>query len=327
MARAPAKKKKVDLEGQTDPKTPLDWQQFLAAAAPVMKLLKDDLRARAKGSAAVSLALAARHAAEQADKRTADSFVEWQDHFVEQVAAAWMLSCVFVRTLEDRGLLGHGQPFGPSAGGHARLAGPGAADSLKLFLEMVPSLNERDYLLTVFRELTRFAATRELFDARHNPVWLLTPSAEGAKALVQLFATPRADEPVFRFGQADTAFLGWVYQDLDADVRARYALLQTPRFVESFILDRTLQPAIEKFGLDDTTLIDPTCGSGHFLLGAFDRLFAQRREEAARPRGARGRAAGVGCHLWRGHQPVCRRHRALPVDAGVLRQGRVRAPG
>jgi hypothetical protein len=51
-------------------------------------------------------------------------------------------------------------------------------------------------------------------------------------------------------------------------------LLQTPVFVEEFILDHTLEPAIATFGLRDTDLIDPTCGSGHFLLGAFHRLFA-----------------------------------------------------
>lgn len=269
MARRTNKKLAGELEGQSDPRSPLEWQRFLQAAQPVMKLLKDDLRARARGSAAVTAALAARHGAEKVARRTADSFVEWQDRFIEQVAAAWMLSCVFVRTLEDRGLLGHN-----------RLAGPGAADSLKLFLELAPSLNERDYLLTTFRELTRFAATRSLFEPRHNPVWLLTPSAEGAKALVQLFQAPHPDSPAFRFGQADTAFLGWIYQDLDEGVRERFALLQTPRFVESFILDRTLEPALTTFGLTDTTLIDPTCGSGHFLLGAFERLFARHLDAA-----------------------------------------------
>src|SRR5690606_4829614 len=79
----------------------------------------------------------------------------------------------------------------------------------------------------------------------------------------------------FRFG-GDTRFLGDLYQDLSESVRKRYALLQTPRFVESYILDKTLDPAIEKFGLNDATLIDPTCGSGHFLLGAFERLFDRR---------------------------------------------------
>ena len=47
----------------------------------------------------------------------------------------------------------------------------------------------------------------------------------------------------------NTRFLGDLYQDLSEDARKRYALLQTPEFVEEFILDLTLEPAIEEFGL------------------------------------------------------------------------------
>ena len=47
----------------------------------------------------------------------------------------------------------------------------------------------------------------------------------------------------------DTRFLGDLYQDLSEAARKKYALLQTPEFVEEFILDRTLEPAIEEFGL------------------------------------------------------------------------------
>jgi len=59
----------------------------------------------------------------------------------------------------------------------------------------------------------------------------------------------------------DTRFLGDLYQDLSEAVRKQYALLQTPDFVEAFILDRTLEPAIAEFGLDDFKMIDPACGS------------------------------------------------------------------
>ena len=51
-------------------------------------------------------------------------------------------------------------------------------------------------------------------------------------------------------------------------------------FVEEFILDRTLTPAITEFGIEGLRLIDPTCGSGHFLLGAFDRLLDQWHAKA-----------------------------------------------
>jgi hypothetical protein len=262
-----AKKKKTDTElvALDDPRAPLDSALFLARAQGLLAELEADLLERARGSVAVRQALGVRHEAERAARRTADPQQVWERHFVTQVAASWVLSCVFVRTLEDRGLLGQ-----------HRIAGAGALDSQRLFFETAPSLTEREYLLTVFRELTRIPAARDLFDARHNPVWLLGPSSAMAKKLLLLFRAPNADAPGFRFGQKDTRFLGDLYQDLSADVRERFALLQTPHFVESYILDRTLERAIARFGLDETTLIDPTCGSGHFLIGAFERLFEHR---------------------------------------------------
>ena len=270
MARRSRSRSKFgELPGQDDPRAQLDGAALLAAAHPVLKRLKADLGERAAASAAVTRALEARHRAEKEAKRTADRFAAWREALLSQVAASWFLSCVFVRTLEDRGLLNT-----------RRLAGPGAMDSQALFFSLAPSLTERDYLLTVFRELSRFPAAKALFDPEHNLVWKLAPSAEAAKELLRLFRTPGAEAPAFRFGQASTRFLGDLYQELDEDVRKRYALLQTPDFIEEFILDRTLEPALERFGLDDTTLIDPTCGSGHFLLGAFDRLFDHRLRAA-----------------------------------------------
>ena len=84
----------------------------------------------------------------------------------------------------------------------------------------------------------------------------------------------------------NTRFLGDLYQDLSEAARKKYALLQTPEFVEEFILDRTLTPAIAEFGLAEVRLIDPACGSGHFLLGAFHRLLHewQKREPAVNVR-------------------------------------------
>ena len=91
----------------------------------------------------------------------------------------------------------------------------------------------------------------------------------------------------------NTRFLGDLYQDLSEATRKKYALLQTPEFVEEFILDRTLEPALDEFGLvvsgqssgggaghtenyqlttDYFKMIDPACGSGHFLLDSFTRL-------------------------------------------------------
>ncbi|MCP4660401.1 MAG: BREX-2 system adenine-specific DNA-methyltransferase PglX, partial [bacterium] len=279
MARA--RRKPRELAAQPDPAAALDSAALLAAAQPVLRKLKDDLLERADGSPGVTRALQARWQAERDGERTADDYAVWRRRLVDQIAAAWLLSCVFVRTLEDRGLLDRN-----------RIAGPGARDSEGAFRQLSPFLGERDYLLTVFRELARLPGARELFDERHNLVWRLAPSAAAARELLALFRAPDEEAPAFRFGQTDTRFLGDLYQDLDEDARKRFALLQTPRFVESFILDRTLEPALETFGLEETTLIDPTCGSGHFLLGAFERLFDRRLLEkpATEPREAARRA-------------------------------------
>jgi SAM-dependent methyltransferase len=280
-----ARKKKVagdaGAEGQADPRASLDGAAFLAALSPVARTLEADLLARARASKAVLRGLEERWQREKDAHRTADPFEVWQHAFVEQVAAAWILSAVFVRTLEDRGLLGQN-----------RLAGPGAMDAQRAFFDLAPSLSERDYLLLTFRELSHLPAARALFDARHNPVWMLAPSVEGARTLLGLFRAPSAEAPTFRFGGSDTRFLGDLYQDLSEDVRKRYALLQTPRFVERYILDRTLDRALERFGVSETTVLDPTCGSGHFLLGAFERLREAflRAEPGLDPREAAQRA-------------------------------------
>ncbi|WP_207947171.1 BREX-2 system adenine-specific DNA-methyltransferase PglX [Actinomadura sp. 7K507] len=106
-----------------------------------------------------------------------------------------------------------------------------------------------------------------------------------------------ATVPVHDFTDADwnTRFLGNLYQDLSEHAKKKYALLQTPEFVEEFILGLTLDKAINEFGLDPEPpeacpeelnlprglrVIDPTCGSGHFLLGAFHHIFERWQAQA-----------------------------------------------
>jgi hypothetical protein len=42
--------------------------------------------------------------------------------------------------------------------------------------------------------------------------------------------------------------------------------------VRAFILDRTLTPAIDSFAAEEVRLLDPACGSGHFLIDGLKRL-------------------------------------------------------
>jgi hypothetical protein len=241
---------------------------------PALKALEKDLLARAKIER-VEAGLKAAWEDEQKAGQTGLGFEPWRRERVTQLAVAWILSVVFVRTLEDRGYID------PRVAGASTDALRAAEDREALYLQVAPFLGTREYLLAVFRELSKLPGARDVFDTKHNPVWVLSPSSEGAKALLDFFRKRDASgAPALVFTGDETRFLGDLYQDLSEAVRKRYALLQTPEFVEEFILDQTLDPAIAEFGLKDVTLIDPTCGSGHFLLGAFRRLLGRWQKEA-----------------------------------------------
>ena len=271
----------------------IDPAQLLSDLQRLLPTLEQDILAYNAGRADLEARLQAEYQAAREANRTAEHFLAWRAALVTQAAAAWVLTCVFVRFLEDNRLLP--EPW---------LAGPGARlqhakDRATVYFHDHPTLAERDYLLAVFAALETLPAMGELLDRRHNPLWRLPLSADGAKRLLDFIQRidPASGGLVHDFSDPDwdTRFLGDLYQDLSETARKRYALLQTPAFVESFILDYTLTPALDAFGLAQVRLIDPTCGSGHFLLGGFARLFAawQQREPATNTRELAQRALGA----------------------------------
>jgi hypothetical protein len=245
-----------------------------------LALLESDLRVQSEDpEVAWSAQLRTEHAHATQRGRTAQTWSTWRDGEVSQAAVAWILASTFVRFCEDNHLLdGH-----PTAGGSpVWLAGPGdrtarAVEHQQAHYEQHPTDNSRDWLLVAFRALADLPAGRGLVDPDHTPVWRAPISAPAADALVAFWREQADDGALVRdFTDPDlgTRFLGDLYQDLSVYAKKTYALLQTPVFVEEFILDRTLTPAMAEFGLPGLKLIDPTCGSGHFLLGAFARLDA-----------------------------------------------------
>ena len=311
----------------------IDRSKLLSDLQKLLARLELDLLERS-GSADVpdvGMALRAEHDRAKSAERTAQNYEDWRSDAITQAAVAWVLSCVFVRFLEDNRLIDPPKIAGPGERLHR------ARDEWELYLGQAAEPNERDYLLTIFDELARLPGTTDLF-GEHNPIrelpnWL---SGDGAKLLLDFFQkidantgtlihdfqssrhAPRDDSRMSRDSERgttsggshaiglphveregyfeDTRFLGDLYQDLSEAARKKYALLQTPEFVEEFILERTLEPALDEFGLVVTAsasdpqpstldpqpfkMIDPACGSGHFLLGSFRRILErwQRRE-------------------------------------------------
>jgi hypothetical protein len=257
----------------------IDRAALLSDLQAMVVLLQDDLRAHADATPAIAHRLAYDYRAAVAAGRTAMALTDWREDELTQGAVSWVLACVFVRFCEDNGLVDDALLSGPQARRDAALG------RRTLFFEEHPSLSDREYLKWCFEKVSRYPAVAPLFDARHTTLDWLVPSVDGAAALRELWVRldPTTGVVAHDFTHAgyDTRFLGDLYQELSETAKKRYALLQTPDFVESFILDHTLEPALDEFGLAETRLIDPTSGSGHFVISAFVRLFA--RWQAAEP--------------------------------------------
>ena len=236
----------------------------------LLRILEADIRGRV-GDTALEGELRAEWQAAREAKRTAQAFTAWLDDEVTQAAVHWVLGCVFLRFVEDNGLVDRPWLAGPKE----RLGL--ARDRHEAWFRENPTGEERDFLLACFAEAAELPGLGALFDRAHNPLWRLPVSGDGAIALREFWQRRDPDTGALAHDFTDdtlgTRFLGDLYQDLSEAARKRFALLQTPEFVEEFILDRTLDPAVREFGFREVRLIDPTCGSGHFLLGAFRRLF------------------------------------------------------
>ncbi len=256
----------------------IDSARLLSDLQGELTTLVADLRARVDGEEPVREPLEAEYAKAFDAGRTGRTFAEWSEERLTQVAVGWLLGCVFVRFCEDNGLLDDARIGG------AGTRGAQAKAAQQDFFAAHPHLSDRDYLHDVFRRAAALPGLAGVVGEGSSPLWLVDPSADACTRLVTRFRAVSDDGTLvhdFADPSWSTRFLGDLYQDLSSFARETYALLQTPDFVEEFILDRTLDPALETFGLAATKLIDPTCGSGHFLLGAFDRLW--RRWQEAEP--------------------------------------------
>ncbi|MBN8207046.1 BREX-2 system adenine-specific DNA-methyltransferase PglX [Microbacterium esteraromaticum] len=265
-----------------------DSAQLLIDLKRELKALEADLRVRAE-DASSSWGASLREEYQQAHEheRTGRDWIGWRDGEVAQAGVAWIIACVFIRFCEDNGLLLGARKNGRVVA-QPWIAAPGdglerAVENEAAFYAAAPTETSRGWLQQAFGALADLPAGGPLVDREHSAVWHAEISAEAADGLLTFFRRTTPDGRLvhdFRDPDLGTRFLGDLYQDLSDYAKKTYALLQTPIFVEQFILDQTLTPAIKEFGLTDLKVIDPACGSGHFLLGAFERLITEWRAKA-----------------------------------------------
>ncbi|MGP5693541.1 BREX-2 system adenine-specific DNA-methyltransferase PglX [Corynebacterium variabile] len=268
------------------------------ALQPVIRDLVADMRTRLTEDATLLQTWQTGHAKAQAADRIATSFEEWSEEQLQQAAAGWVLTTVFLRFIEDNDLFGPRHVYLTGFNADRRALG---RDYEAALYQEHPDYSYRAYLTHCLNQLADVPATAGLIGP-HAALHIISPSDDAARQLIEFFRTlDPTDEANTRwtFNDPDlsTRFLGDLYQDLSEFARKKYALLQTPDFVEEFILDRTLTPALEERPLEGFRLIDPTCGSGHFLLGAFHRLVDQwEKDSPALPAPERAANAMAAVH-------------------------------
>ena len=290
MGREPAPRRRRGLSQQNknlrETEHVINAPQLLADLTRQLKSLEGDLRQRIAEQPDLDTSLRAEWQAACDAKRCAETFETWADQVITQAGVHWLLSCVFLRFIEDNQLVDRPWLSGTPKSGRLALA----RDRHEAYFQGHPLESGREYLLAAFREAATLPGLHTFFDETHNPVFRIGISGDAAMALRQFWQQVNTDTGALAHDFTDpswnTRFLGDLYQDLSEATRKRYALLQTPEFVEEFILNRTLTPAIRTFGFREVRMIDPTCGSGHFLLGGFARVVAEwQRNEPGRNAG------------------------------------------
>lgn len=244
-------------------------------AKRLVLVVEEDLRAVLAADAIRDEEWRRHHGALTSGRRTSQDYVSWRDERLTQVAVSWVLTTVFVRFLEDNRLV---EPVWFTGTEQRQQQ---AVEAEAQFFRDHPLDTAREWIMESFDHLGGLPATSQLVDEL-APFREIPISGKMAERIIGFWRETDDDGRLVRLfedSELSTRFLGDLYQDLSQHARETYALLQTPEFVEEFILDRTLEPALAERPLAGFKLIDPTCGSGHFLLGAFDRLVARHRLE------------------------------------------------
>lgn len=237
------------------------YTELLEALRKFRRRFAESIKARIQGEARLTDRAQAIHRSEG----VGEAYLVWLDHFARRAAVSFILKVLFLRVLEDRGLL--------------RVHRIRGTDSERMWEKLAPNLGPANYLDFCFRDAAYLLP--DLFEKA--PVDLVPPDEESVREFLNLWRQPDPDRPGwlrfdFRGDGFDTRFIGDIYQHIDDEARDYYALVQTPEFISQFLLEHTLLKRFEEKDFEEVTLIDPTCGSGHLLLDAF-KLWRERYAE------------------------------------------------
>ena len=209
--------------------TPVADSALVAALKRQLAEVEADLRGRSEDPELVwAQGLRAEYAAARERGRTALAWSVWRDGEVALAGVAWVLGAVFVRFVEDNGLVDRVW----IAGAGDRMSD--AVDAETAFYADDPSRNSRDWLRDAFAALAEFPATRGLVDPAHNQVWTAPLGADLCDAMLGFWRQQDADGGlVWSLADPswDTRFLGDLYQDLSVFAKKKSLKQKVPPYL------------------------------------------------------------------------------------------------
>ena len=91
----------------------IDSTELLKDLKNLLPNLENDIRDRSGDDETIGEHLQSQYKAAKDAERTSATFTEWRDDQVTQAAVAWILGCVFIRFIEDNGLIKEAWIAGP----------------------------------------------------------------------------------------------------------------------------------------------------------------------------------------------------------------------
>ena len=151
-------------------------QQLLADLQKFLQRIEADLLERSESTEVPEVPAALHAEYEKAAKaeRTAQNYEDWRTDTITQAAAAWVLSCVFVRFLEDNSLIDPPRISGQTESFQFSVFSfqsenktenrlDRARDEHELYFRKNPTHSDREYLVSIFDDLKKLPGTRDLF--------------------------------------------------------------------------------------------------------------------------------------------------------------------
>lgn len=238
-----------------------------------------------EGGAAGNLADDARFTADLARELGwhVDRFARSMPH---DAAVAWVYMTVLVAWAEDHALIDPWLRTGAKAAREQFLA--------------IPAGGMRGWLARAMASLAVHPGTWSLLDPKWTPLRDGTPAEDACRDLAGWWS---GDAPglAYDVSAGPRSVTGWIpgdlLQRLSDERRKSYALVQTPWWVCDFILDRTLVPAAAEFTAETLRVIDPACGTGHFVVRAISYLWEWYTQGSLAPRQAAAGTAAAGAAL------------------------------